>query len=67
MIPPGAPHTFANPSDQTTVLLNPFTPDLYVEYFRDMRDMIAGGQEPTPGAVIEVMSRYATVPATGFA
>jgi quercetin dioxygenase-like cupin family protein len=66
MIPPGAPHTFANPSDQTTVLLNTFTPDLYVQYFRDLRDMIAGGQELTPEATIQVMSRYATVPATGF-
>jgi quercetin dioxygenase-like cupin family protein len=67
MIPPGAPHTFANPSDQTTVLLNTFTPDLYVQYFRDLRDMIAGGQQPTPEATIPVMSRYATVPATEFA
>jgi mannose-6-phosphate isomerase-like protein (cupin superfamily) len=67
MIPPGAPHTFANPSDQTTVLLNTFTPDLYVEYFRDLREMIAGGQELTPEATIQVMSRYATVPATDFA
>jgi quercetin dioxygenase-like cupin family protein len=67
MIPPGAPHTFANPGDQTTVLLNTFTPDLYVQYFRDLQDMIAGGQELTPAATIQVMSRYATVPATDFA
>lgn len=66
MIPPGAPHTFANPSDDTVVLLNTFTPDLYVEYFRDLRDMIAGGQPLTPEATIAVMSRYGTVPATDF-
>jgi quercetin dioxygenase-like cupin family protein len=66
MIPPGAPHTFANPSDETTVLLNTFTPDLYVQYFRDMRDMIASGQSLTPEAIIEVMSRYATVPSTDY-
>ena len=47
MIPPGAPHTFANPSDQTTVLLNTFTPDLYVQYFRDLREMTADGQPPS--------------------
>jgi len=35
MIPPGAPHTFVNPTDQPTMLLNTFTPDLYVQYFRD--------------------------------
>jgi quercetin dioxygenase-like cupin family protein len=67
MIPPGAPHTFANPGDEPAVLLNTFTPDLYVQYFRDLRDMIAGGQELTPAATIAVMSRYATVPATDFA
>jgi len=67
MIPPGAPHTFANPTDQTTVLLNTFTPDLYVRYFRDLRDMIAAGHELTPEATIQVMSRYATVPGTDFA
>ena len=67
MIPPGAPHTFANPTDATTVLLNTFTPDLYVEYFRDLRDMIAGGQALTPEATIQAMSHYATEPATDFA
>jgi quercetin dioxygenase-like cupin family protein len=67
MIPPGAPHTFANPGDEPVVLLNTFTPDLYVQYFRDLRDMIAGGQALTPEATIQVMSKYATVPATDFA
>jgi quercetin dioxygenase-like cupin family protein len=67
MIPPGAPHTFANPTDETTVILNTFTPDLYVEYFRDLRDMIAGGQPLTPEATIAAMSHYATKPATDFA
>jgi quercetin dioxygenase-like cupin family protein len=67
MIPPGAPHTFANPTGQTTILLNTFTPDLYVQYFRDLRDMIADGQPLTPETTIEAMSRYATQPATDFA
>ncbi len=67
MIPPGAPHTFANPGEETLVLLNTFTPDQYVQYFRDLRDMIADGRELTPEATIEAMSRYATVPATDFA
>jgi quercetin dioxygenase-like cupin family protein len=60
IIPPGAPHTFANPTAQTTVLLNTFTPDLYVQYFRDLRDLIAAGQPLTPAALSEVMARYAT-------
>ena len=28
MVPPGAPHTFANPGDEPAVILNTFTPDL---------------------------------------
>jgi mannose-6-phosphate isomerase-like protein (cupin superfamily) len=67
MVPPGAPHTFANPGDEPAVLLNTFTPDLYVQYFRDLRDMIAGGQSLTPEATVEVMAHYATVPATDYA
>ena len=67
MVPPGAPHTFANPTDEPTVILNTFTPDLYVNYFRDLRDMVAGGRPFTPEATIEAMRPYATEPATDFA
>ena len=67
LIPPGAPHTFANPGDEAAVLLNTFTPDLYVQYFRDLRYMIAAGHPMTSDAIVDVMSRYATVPATHFA
>jgi mannose-6-phosphate isomerase-like protein (cupin superfamily) len=67
MVPPGAPHTFANPADEPAVLLNTFTPDLYVQYFSDLRDMIAAGQPLTTEATIEVMARYATVPSTDYA
>ena len=67
MIPPGAPHTFANTSDEPVVLLNTFTPDLYVQYFRDLRDMIGAGQIPSADATIGVMARYGTHPATTFA
>ena len=67
MIPPGAPHTFANTTDEPVVLLNTFTPDLYVRYFRDLRDMIAQAGPLTPEATVAVMSRYATEPATDYA
>ena len=63
MVPPGAPHTFANLTDEPAVMLNTFTPDLYVQYFRDLRDMIAAGRPPTPEAIAEVMRAYATEPA----
>jgi mannose-6-phosphate isomerase-like protein (cupin superfamily) len=67
MVPPGAPHTFANPGDETTVLLNTFTPDLYVQYFRDLGQMIADGQALTPEATTQAMSRYATTAAADYA
>jgi len=67
MIPPGAPHTFANASDETVVLLNTFTPDQYVQYFRDLRDMITTGEPMSVQAVGATMARYATEPATTFA
>jgi mannose-6-phosphate isomerase-like protein (cupin superfamily) len=61
MIPPGAPHTFANPGDEPLLLLNTFTPDLYVQYFRDLDEITApGGALPAAGAVAQVMNRYAT-------
>jgi mannose-6-phosphate isomerase-like protein (cupin superfamily) len=62
MIPPGAPHTFANPYDEPVVILNTFTPDLYVRYFTDIRDLIASGRPLTEDAVGTLMSRYATEP-----
>ncbi|MEU6665912.1 cupin domain-containing protein [Streptomyces sp. NPDC046727] len=67
MVPPGVPHTFANTTGQPAVMLSTFTPDLYVQYFRDLRDMYADGGAPAPQAAIEVMSRYATEPATDVA
>jgi hypothetical protein len=42
------------------VLLNTFTPDLYVQYFRDLRDAVADGQELSAQATATVMTRYAT-------
>ncbi len=67
MIPPGAPHTFANAGDEPAILLNTFTPDEYVQYFRDLRDMIAGGQPLSPRTIEAVMARYGTEPATTYA
>ena len=63
MIPLGAPHTFANPGDHPLVMVNTFTPDLYVQYFRDLRELAGsgpGGAPLAPAAVGQVMSRYAT-------
>ncbi|WP_406840641.1 cupin domain-containing protein [Streptomyces sp. AHU1] len=66
MVPPGTPHTFANPTDQPAVMLSTFTPDLYVQYFRDLQEVLADGRPLTPQANVDAMSRYATEPATGL-
>jgi oxalate decarboxylase/phosphoglucose isomerase-like protein (cupin superfamily) len=66
-VPPGAPHTFANIGDEPLVMLNTFTPDLYVQYFRDLKAMLESGQPVTPDAVIGVMAKYATEPSTAYA
>jgi mannose-6-phosphate isomerase-like protein (cupin superfamily) len=60
MVPPGEPHTFANSGDQPAVVLNTFTPDRYVQYFRDLRDMITSGQPLTRDTMARVMAGYAT-------
>jgi quercetin dioxygenase-like cupin family protein len=67
MVPPGAPHTFANPGDDTAVMLNTFTPDLYVQYFRDLKDMVEAGRPLTPQSVAEIWTRYGTEPSTEYA
>jgi pimeloyl-ACP methyl ester carboxylesterase/quercetin dioxygenase-like cupin family protein len=68
MVPPGAPHTFANPGDEPAVVLNTFTPDLYVQYFRDLRAFAEqAGRAPQEGEITEIMARYHTEPATTYA
>jgi quercetin dioxygenase-like cupin family protein len=67
MVPPGAPHTFANPNEEVAVLLNTFTPDLYVNYFSELRDMIAAGQALTPETTVKAMANYSTVASTEYA
>jgi len=63
MVPPGVPHTFANETDEPAVMLSTFTPDLYVQYFRDLQGVLAEGRPLTPETNAEVMGRYATEPA----
>jgi len=60
MVPPGAPHSFANPADEPAVILNTFTPDLYIGYFRELRDQVAAGRQPSAELIRETMQHYAT-------
>src|SRR6478672_11971795 len=50
-VPVGAEHTFANTGDEPAIILNTFTPDLYVGYFRDLGQLAASG-EMTPDAIL---------------
>ena len=61
-VPVGAEHTFANPGDEPAMILNTFTPDLYVDYFRDLSKLAAAG-EMIPEGILAVMARYGTYPA----
>lgn len=60
MVPPGAPHTFANPGDEPMVMLSIFSPAFYVQYFRDIAAMIAQGHPMTQESMTELMARYTT-------
>src|SRR3989475_12737488 len=35
-VPAGTPHTFSNPFDAPATFIGTMTPDLYIEYFRDL-------------------------------
>jgi len=62
-VPPGAPHTFANPGDDPAVMLTTFTPDLYAHYFRDVKALLDSGQpmtRETHGADLEEL-RHRTI------
>ncbi|WP_030689900.1 cupin domain-containing protein [Streptomyces globisporus] len=67
MVPPRTPHTFANLTDRPAVMLSTFTPDLYVQYFRELQEVLGDGRPLTPQANIDAMSRYPTEPATDHA
>ena len=60
MVPPGAAHTFANPGDEPAIVLNTFTPDLYIGYFRELRDQVTAGRPLSAELIGETMRRYAT-------
>jgi mannose-6-phosphate isomerase-like protein (cupin superfamily) len=56
----GVPHTFANPGAEPAVLLCTFSPDLYVDYFRELARLAHGPTGLDPVAVGQLMRRYAT-------
>jgi mannose-6-phosphate isomerase-like protein (cupin superfamily) len=58
--PIGVPHTFANPGDVPAIMLCTVTPDLYIDYFRELDALPTRPTGLDPRAVGEVMARYAT-------
>jgi len=58
--PIGVPHTFGNPGDVPALMLCTVTPDLYIDYFRELDALSTGSTGLDPRAVAEVMARYAT-------
>ena len=54
VVPPGVPHTFANPGDEPARALSTFTPAAYAHYFRELADT-------GPDGIEALMARYATV------
>ncbi|HEY2766109.1 MAG TPA: cupin domain-containing protein [Pseudonocardiaceae bacterium] len=60
-VPIGTPHTFGNlDPDEPATLLFTTTPDLYINYFRDL--VAIGTGDVTPDKILEVMEKYATEP-----
>jgi mannose-6-phosphate isomerase-like protein (cupin superfamily) len=61
VVPIGVPHTFSNPFEQTAAFIGTLTPDLYVQYFRDLSKLPLNDQgQLNPTDVARTMSRYAT-------
>jgi mannose-6-phosphate isomerase-like protein (cupin superfamily) len=58
--PQGTPHGFANPGEQPAVILGTVTPDLYIDYFRELANLRSRPTGLDPEEVAEVMARYAT-------
>lgn len=48
-VPTGAEHTFANPGDEPAIILNTFTPDLYVGYFPGSEQAGGSGRDDLRG------------------
>jgi quercetin dioxygenase-like cupin family protein len=58
--PLGAPHSFANPGEEQAVFLATVTPDLYIDFFREIAKLGATPAALDPEVFSEVAARYAT-------
>jgi quercetin dioxygenase-like cupin family protein len=61
VVPQGVPHTFGNPFDQPATMLCVVTPDLYVQYFRDLGTLPVDEHGMlAPADIGRTMAHYAT-------
>jgi len=58
--PQGTPHTFANPGEQPVVIVATVTPDVYIDFFRELANLRPGPSGLDPEEIAQVMARYAT-------
>ena len=60
-VPTSTPHTFSNPFDEPATFINTLTPDLYVEYFRDLGRLPVDERGLlSPADIGRTMARYDT-------
>jgi mannose-6-phosphate isomerase-like protein (cupin superfamily) len=65
-VPSGTPHTFSNPFGEPATFICTLTPDLYVEYFRDLsRLSTASNGQLDPADIGRIMATYSTEVAPG--
>jgi quercetin dioxygenase-like cupin family protein len=62
-VPIRAPHTFSNPTDQEAKFFNTFTPAFYIDYFKILAEISKSDEKMSKEKNLEVMSRFATMPA----
>jgi quercetin dioxygenase-like cupin family protein len=61
VVPIGVPHTFSNPFGETAAFIGIMTPDLSIQYFRDLARLPLDQQGMLrPADVASTMARYAT-------
>ncbi|SMG57956.1 cupin domain-containing protein [Paraburkholderia susongensis] len=61
--PRGSVHHFSNPHDVPALALIVLTPDIGMQYFRDVAAIFNTGDVPDRARLMDVMSRYGLVPA----
>jgi oxalate decarboxylase/phosphoglucose isomerase-like protein (cupin superfamily) len=62
-VPTRAPHTFSNPGDKEARFFNTFTPAFYIDYFKILAQISKSDGKMNKEKNLEVMSRFATMPA----